>query len=315
MDRTINIHTDGISLSELGPGGYAALIDLGDSPTTITGGDHTTNQNRMGLIAIIKALEALDRIPGTTGVPINLYSTHRHIVDSFNQGWVRNWQNNRWRSSKNKEIQNPDIWQILLRTVKGRAITYAWSADHAPNDHDDLCSQLALDQAETAQDSPDPEPGPPVPDSPDPLLNAVKSAFTDTMPPLFRFSVASRPKGINVRTPLIYPHGDPVAVFIIQHHAGLTVTDRGDTLKFLQTHDNQNWNSEDQELLVKDVCQTLNVEPHDDALTVHAPTLNDIGDAVIRTAQAALQIATLTRINKGHSRSHRRDPSRRYFPR
>ena len=61
-DQTeVVINTDGSCLGNPGPGGWAAILQYGDAEKVLTGGEAETTNNRMELLAVIMALEALKR--------------------------------------------------------------------------------------------------------------------------------------------------------------------------------------------------------------------------------------------------------------
>ncbi len=56
----IEIFTDGACSGNPGPGGWGVLIVIGEDEAELYGGEAATTNNRMEMMAVIKALEATD---------------------------------------------------------------------------------------------------------------------------------------------------------------------------------------------------------------------------------------------------------------
>jgi ribonuclease HI len=98
----IYIYTDGSSLGNPGPGGWAAILKYKNSEKEISGGEKFTTNNRMELLAVI---ESLDKIKNKN-IPIELYTDSKYVVDSINKGWLFNWAKKPNLSGK----KNADLW-------------------------------------------------------------------------------------------------------------------------------------------------------------------------------------------------------------
>jgi len=130
----IEIYTDGSSRGNPGPGGFAAILICGEHRKEISGGFKLTTNNRMELLSVISALEALK----TNGNDITIYSDSQYVVNSVSKGWVFNWI----RTNK-KDAKNMDLWKRFVSLYKLNKITFVWVKGHADNELNNRCDVLA----------------------------------------------------------------------------------------------------------------------------------------------------------------------------
>ena len=123
-------------------------------------------------------------------------------------------------------------------------------------------------------------------------VNELCSLVGRTLPPLFTCSPAPQ-EGVRVRTPMLYPDGGVVDVFVLERGDGYTVTDFGDSLGWLWLQSISQRRSGRQEMLIQDVCQTLRIELFHDQLVLREVTDNKLGEAVIRVSQAVVRVSDL----------------------
>ncbi len=123
-------------------------------------------------------------------------------------------------------------------------------------------------------------------------VNELCASVGKTLPPLFTCSPAPR-EGVRVRTPMLYPDGGVVDVFVLERGNSYTVTDFGDALGWLWLQSVSQRRSGRQEMLVRDVCQTLRIELLNDQLVLRAVEEDTLGEAVLRVAQAAVRVSDL----------------------
>jgi len=133
------IYTDGAAIGNPGPGGYGAVILQEGKRRELSGGYQLTTNNRMELMAAIKALKALASPQDAT-----LYSDSRYMVDSINKGWVKKWQANRWKKADKKKAENIDLWKQLLEELEKHNVTFVWVAGHAGTPENERCDRLAV---------------------------------------------------------------------------------------------------------------------------------------------------------------------------
>ena len=131
----ITIYTDGSSRGNPGPGGYGIVLLSGEFRKEISGGyKHTTN-NRMELLAVIVALEAL-KIPGSE---VTIYTDSKYVADAVTKGWVYDWVKKRFKGKK-----NPDLWFRFLEIYKKHVVKFVWVKGHANNPLNERCDEIAV---------------------------------------------------------------------------------------------------------------------------------------------------------------------------
>ena len=117
-------------------------------------------------------------------------------------------------------------------------------------------------------------------------------SIAGTLPPLFVCSPAPQ-EGVRVRTPLLYPDGGIVDVFVLERHGGYTITDYGDALGWLGMQSISQRLSPKQQSLAQDVCQTLGLQLFNGQLVLRSVTSDMLGESVLRVAQAVVRISDL----------------------
>ena len=138
----MTIHTDGACLGNPGPGGYGIVLQYGGHRKELSGGYRRTTNNRMELLAVIKALEAL-----TQPCQVILHSDSRYVVDAMEKGWARQWQANGWRRSRQEKALNPDLWETLLHLCEQHDVKFRWVRGHSGNAENERCDRLAAQAA------------------------------------------------------------------------------------------------------------------------------------------------------------------------
>ena len=73
--KKVTIFTDGACSGNPGPGGWGAILRYNENEKELSGGEISTTNNRMELMAAISALEAL-----TTPVQVSLYTDSIYSV-------------------------------------------------------------------------------------------------------------------------------------------------------------------------------------------------------------------------------------------
>lgn len=137
--KKVTIYTDGACSGNPGPGGYGVILKYGGHVKELSAGYKRTTNNRMELMAIIAALEALKE-----PCRVEIYSDSRYIVDAINKGWVRRWQANGWKRNKKEMAKNPDLWQRLLDLMGKHQVTMHWVRGHAGHPENERCDELAV---------------------------------------------------------------------------------------------------------------------------------------------------------------------------
>ena len=119
MKKKIIIYTDGACSGNPGKGGWGALLMYGSVIREISGFSPATTNNRMELSAAIEALEALKE-----PCEVHLYSDSSYLVNAINEGWLKRWTANSWKTSSKKNVENIDLWQKILKLIRLQDVTF-----------------------------------------------------------------------------------------------------------------------------------------------------------------------------------------------
>ncbi|MFN3387720.1 MAG: ribonuclease HI [Allosphingosinicella sp.] len=138
---TVEIFTDGACKGNPGPGGWGAIIRSGAHEKELSGGEPVTTNNRMEVLAAIRALQALKR-----PCEVTLYTDSIYLRDGITK-WIHNWQKNGWRTSDRKPVKNAELWQELLEAAAPHAIQWRWVKGHAGHLENERADRLACDAA------------------------------------------------------------------------------------------------------------------------------------------------------------------------
>ena len=144
--KTVEIYTDGACSFNPGPGGWGAVLLYNGKEKRLSGFEDNTTNNRMELLAVIKALNELKE-------PCNvmLYSDSAYVVNAFEQNWIEDWQIRNWRTAGKKEVKNIDLWQKLLKHTKIHNITFNKVKGHSTDFYNNVCDSLARSEIEKRQ--------------------------------------------------------------------------------------------------------------------------------------------------------------------
>lgn len=135
----ITIYTDGAAKGNPGPGGYGAVLKFGKHRKELSEGFRLTTNNRMELLAVIRALQALN----TNEFPVTIYSDSKYVVDAVEKGWIWGWQKKGFKDKK-----NPDLWLRYIPLHLKYKPKFIWVKGHAGNIENERCDQLAVAAAE-----------------------------------------------------------------------------------------------------------------------------------------------------------------------
>ena len=136
---TVEIFTDGACSGNPGPGGYGAILRVGEHIKEISGGEAQTTNNRMELMGVISALSAL-KYP----CDVVLTTDSKYVVDSVTKGWAKGWKAKGWIKSDKKPALNVDLWEKLLDLLEVHNVRFVWVKGHAGHPENERCDQLAV---------------------------------------------------------------------------------------------------------------------------------------------------------------------------
>ena len=133
----VEIYTDGACKGNPGAGGWGALLISGPHTREIYGGEAATTNNRMELMAVIRALEALKR-PSR----VRLHTDSQYVQLGISR-WIHAWKKNGWRTADKKAVKNSDLWRELDELAAQHDIEWLWVKGHAGDDGNERADALA----------------------------------------------------------------------------------------------------------------------------------------------------------------------------
>ena len=143
-EERVAIFTDGACRGNPGPGGWGAVLRFGDRERELCGGESPTTNNRMELMAVIQALEALKR-PCAVDV-----TTDSQYVKNGITGWIHQWKRNGWKTAARKPVKNADLWHRLDQAAARHQVAWHWvrgHTGHPENERADRLANRAIDMA------------------------------------------------------------------------------------------------------------------------------------------------------------------------
>lgn len=96
-----------------------------------------------------------------------------------------------------------------------------------------------------------------------------------------------------IRTPFLYPDGDSIDLFVKQTGDIWTITDLGETLRWLRMQSLSPKRTPKQQAMIEDVMLNHGVEFFKGMLMARCRLMSDYAPTVLRMAQAALRVADL----------------------
>lgn len=135
----VTVYTDGAAKGNPGRGGFGAVLLAGSHKKELSQGFKNTTNNRMELLAVIVALEALKN----EGTEVVVYSDSKYVVDAVGKGWLKNWQKTNFKGKK-----NVDLWKRFLLVYPKHNVSFVWVKGHAGNFYNERCDVLAVQAAE-----------------------------------------------------------------------------------------------------------------------------------------------------------------------
>ena len=139
MDE-IKIYTDGASRGNPGPGGYGAILLFGRHRKELSKGYRLTTNNRMEIMGVIAALQAIKK----NELPVTVYSDSQYVVNAVEKGWLKNWIKTDFKGGK----KNKDLWKLYHEVSKNFKIKFIWVKGHAANVYNNRCDILATEVAD-----------------------------------------------------------------------------------------------------------------------------------------------------------------------
>jgi ribonuclease HI len=133
----VEIFTDGACSGNPGPGGWGAILRAGTHEKELWGGEPATTNNRMEMMAVIRALAALKR-PVTARV-----HTDSQYVQKGMTEWLQGWKKRGWKTAGKEPVKNEDLWRLLDAAAARHQLEWVWVRGHAGHTENERCDELA----------------------------------------------------------------------------------------------------------------------------------------------------------------------------
>jgi ribonuclease HI len=131
------IYTDGACKGNPGPGGWGALLLSGGHEKELWGGEPLTTNNRMELMAAIRALEALKR-----PCKVDLHTDSKYVMQGITE-WISGWKARGWKTADKSPVKNEDLWRRLDAARQRHEVRWKWVKGHSGHTENDRADALA----------------------------------------------------------------------------------------------------------------------------------------------------------------------------
>lgn len=133
----VDIYTDGACKGNPGVGGWGALMECNGHRRELFGGEPLTTNNRMELLAVIRALEALTR-----PCQVRLHTDSLYVQKGISE-WIHAWKKRNWLTADRKAVKNGDLWRELDALAQRHRIEWLWVRGHSGHDGNEYADRLA----------------------------------------------------------------------------------------------------------------------------------------------------------------------------
>lgn len=137
MNEHVKIYTDGSCKGNPGVGGWGVWLVANGKEKELFGGEAHTTNNRMELLAVIRALEALKR-----RCVVQLHTDSKYVQQGITT-WIHGWKKNGWRTADKKPVKNDDLWKALDTLAQQHDIEWLWVKGHAGHNGNEKADELA----------------------------------------------------------------------------------------------------------------------------------------------------------------------------
>ena len=143
MSERVELFTDGACRGNPGPGGWGSVLRFSGREKELFGGEASTTNNRMELMAVIQGLQALKR-----SCVVDVTTDSQYVKNGITQ-WIHNWKRNGWRTAAKKPVKNDDLWRMLDEAVARHDVSWHWvkgHSGHPENERADALANRAIDE-------------------------------------------------------------------------------------------------------------------------------------------------------------------------
>ena len=140
--KQVDVFTDGACKGNPGPGGWGALLRMGQHEKELCGGEVQTTNNRMEMTAVIAALNAL-----IEPCAVTVHTDSRYVIDGITK-WVDGWKKRGWVNASKQPVKNADLWHDLIAAAARHTIAWQWVKGHSGHPENERVDRIASDEAD-----------------------------------------------------------------------------------------------------------------------------------------------------------------------
>lgn len=133
----VELYTDGSCNPNPGPGGWGVVMKYGKHYREMKGGDPDATNNRMELLAAIKALEGLSR-----PCIVKLTTDSQYVIKGITQ-WIVGWRRRKWKTGDGEPVKNKDLWLRLGHQADRHDVEWIWVRGHNGHVENERADTLA----------------------------------------------------------------------------------------------------------------------------------------------------------------------------
>ncbi len=136
-NASVDIFTDGACSGNPGPGGWGAILRWRGEEKELSGGEPETTNNRMEMMAAIRALEALTR-----PAQVRLHTDSAYLRDGIMR-WIHAWKAKGWKTADKKPVKTVDLWQRLETAAERHDVEWIWVRGHSGHPENERADKRA----------------------------------------------------------------------------------------------------------------------------------------------------------------------------
>lgn len=136
----VEIYADGACSGNPGVGGFGAILRSGRKKKELSGCERLTTNNRMELVAVISALEALKK-----PCRVKVITDSTYVVKGMSE-WIHVWRAKGWKTTAKKEVLNRDLWERLHRASEPHETEWEWIKGHNGHPENERCDCMAREE-------------------------------------------------------------------------------------------------------------------------------------------------------------------------
>lgn len=137
--KQITIYTDGACSGNPGPGGWSAIIICDNKEEEISGFEKFTTNNKMELLAPIRAIQTLK-----DKAELDIFTDSTYVKNGITK-WILSWMQNNWQTSRKEDVKNKELWQELWEATHKHVVKWHWVRGHGNNRYNNRVDQSARD--------------------------------------------------------------------------------------------------------------------------------------------------------------------------